>query len=168
VLAPPILTGESAREMADAVVRLREETGLEVLPENPPAHVFLGPLHLLDYFGRVSDRSGCGLLLDVAHLAVYQRVMGFGPLTGLDGFPVDRVVEVHVAGGTPFQVDGRSFVDDDHGVNVLPEVWTILDAILPRARNLRAFVCECERNRADQVTGLLESVHAAVRRFGCA
>ena len=102
LLAPPILCADSAREMADNVRRLRESTGLEVLPENPPAHVYLGDLHLLDYFARVADAADSGLLLDVAHLAIYQRAAGHAPLDGLDGYPLERVVEIHVAGASEF------------------------------------------------------------------
>ena len=88
------------------------------------------------------------MLLDVAHLAIYQRATGRAPLDGLDGFPLDRVVEVHVAGGTEFEFGGRRFVDDDHTPEPLAETWQILEAVLPRAlRNLRAVVYECERNQ---------------------
>lgn len=150
-LLPPILTASSAAEMAHNVRALREATGLEVLPENPPAHVYLGDLHLLDYFARVADAADGGLLLDVAHLAIYQRATRRNPLDGLDGFPLDRVVEVHVAGGTEFEQGGRRFVDDDHGPEPLPDTWQILDYVLPRATRLRALVYECERNRIEQV-----------------
>jgi uncharacterized protein (UPF0276 family) len=151
VLMPPVLTAASADHMAGNVAFLRQAAGFEVLPENPPAHVYLGDLHLLDYFARVSERADCGLLLDVAHLAVYQRVCGHAPATALDGFPLERVVEMHVAGGTPFEHGGRIFIDDDHGVGVLPDTWQILETVLPRAANLRAVVFECERNRVEDV-----------------
>jgi uncharacterized protein (UPF0276 family) len=146
VLMPPILCAASARELAASVRRLREASGFEVLPENPPSHLYLGDLHLLDYFARVADEADCGLLLDVAHLAIYQRATGRAPLDGLDGFPLERVVELHVAGGTEFEQGGRVFVDDDHGPAPLPETWRILEHVLPRARRLRALVYECERN----------------------
>lgn len=146
VLQPPILCAESARELAGCVRRLREASGFEVLPENPPAHLYLGDLHLLDYFARVAEEADCGLLLDVAHLAIYQRVTGHAPLDGLDGFPLDRVVELHVAGGTEFAHEGRRFVDDDHAAEPLPDTWEILETVLPRTRHLRAIVYECERN----------------------
>ena len=87
LLLPPILTRDSARELAQGIIRLREHTGLEVLPENPPGHVFVGDLHLLDFFALVLDEADTGMLLDAAHLAIYQQVMGHDPLTGLDGFP---------------------------------------------------------------------------------
>ena len=48
------------------VRRLRLDSGFEILPENPPAHVYLGDLHLLEYFARVAERADCGMLLDVA------------------------------------------------------------------------------------------------------
>jgi uncharacterized protein (UPF0276 family) len=150
-LLPPVLDDDSARELAGAVAHLRQASGLEVLPENPPAHVYLGELHLLDYFSRVAERADCGLLLDVAHLAIYQRAAGCAPLTGLDGFALERVVEVHVAGASEFSHGGRSFVADDHGPEPIADTWRILEWVLPRAPNLRALVYECERNPAPAV-----------------
>ncbi len=160
ILMPPVLEPESADAMAESVRALREASGFEVLPENPPAHVYLGRMHLLDYYARVAERSDSALLLDVAHLAVYQRVAGHAPLTGLEGFPLERVVEVHVAGGRPFAWQGKHFVEDDHGLSILPDTWEILGAILPRATNLRAIVLECERNRVEDVLPLFARVES--------
>ena len=151
ILLPPILTEDSARAVGDSVRALEDATGLRVLPENPPGDVYVGPLHLLDYFARVADRSGGGLLLDCAHLLIFQRSRGLPPLTGLDGFPLDRVVELHVAGGRELDVDGLRLIDDAHGAEPLPDTWAIVEAVLPRARNLRAIVFECERNPAAEV-----------------
>ena len=158
VLMPPILSAESADEMAENVVRLRRASGLEVLPENPPAHVYLGDLHLLDYFARVAERADCGLLLDVAHLAIYQRFAGCDPLEGLERFPLERVVEVHVAGASEFVHEGRRFVDDNHSPEPLPETWRLLEHVLARAPALRALVYECERNRVEQVLPVFERI----------
>lgn len=161
-LLPPVLCDASAVEMARSVRAMREGTGLEVLPENPPAHVYVGPLHLLDYFARVADAADCGLLLDLAHLAIYQRATGRSPKDGLDGFPLDRVVEIHVAGGTEFEHAGRRFVDDDHSPEPLPETWALLEAVLPRTPNLRALVYECERNAARDVIPVFERLREAL------
>ncbi|MEZ4470686.1 MAG: DUF692 family protein [bacterium] len=146
LLLPPILTDEVATAMAEGIIRLREETGREVLPENPPGHVFLGDLHLLDFFARVCERADTGLLLDAAHLALYQRALGHAPLTGLDAFPLERVVEVHVAGAGEADVQGLTVLEDDHTPAVLPDTWQILGALAPAATELRAVVFECERN----------------------
>lgn len=161
LLLPPVLVKESADVMADAVLSLRERSGFEVVPENPPGQVFLGEMHLLEYFARVAERADCGLLLDVAHLAIYQRATGHDPLDGLDDFPLDRVVEMHVAAGTEFEHEGRVFVDDDHGVDVLPDTWQIFERALEGTTNLRAIVYECERNREEEVIPTFERLVGA-------
>ncbi len=150
LLLPPILSDASAMAMAAGIRRLREATGLEVLPENPPGSAFLGDLPLLDYFARVCERADTGMLLDVAHLAIYQRLAGRAPTDGLERFPLDRIVEVHVAGGLAREIDGFRFVEDSHAPEVLADTWEIFEAIVPRATNLKAVVFECERNPAER------------------
>jgi len=151
ILLPPILTRDSAFELADSIARVEQATGMTCLPENPPSHFYLGELHVLDYFALASERAACGLLLDCAHLAMFQRLRGHEPLTALDGFPLDRVVEVHVAGGRAFEHEGLALVEDDHSPALLDETWAILDHVLPRARNLKALVYECEKNAPAEV-----------------
>lgn len=147
LLLPPILSESSADAMADGIRALREACRYEVLPENPPGQVFLGDRHLLEYFARVVDRADTGMLLDCAHLAIYQRTMGFEPLTALDAFPLDRVVEMHVAGSaTGTTADGYAFLEDNHVPAVLDETWAIFEHVAARAPNLKAVVFECERN----------------------
>jgi uncharacterized protein (UPF0276 family) len=151
MLLPPILTRASADACAESILRIEGATGMRLLPENPPGAFYVGELHILDYFARVSEKSGCGLLLDCAHLAMFQRLRGLPPTTGLDGFPLDRVVEIHVAGGAPVDVEGLALVDDAHGPEPLPDTWQIVEAVLPRATSLRAVVYECEKNAVDDV-----------------
>jgi len=146
LLLPPVLSDDSATELAEGIVRLREETGREVLPENPPGKLFLGDLHLLDFFAKVCDRADTGLLLDCAHLAIYQQAAGHSPQTGLDGFPLDRVIEMHVAGSRPEAQGGFTWLEDDHGLDVLPETWSLVARVAAEASELRAVVLECERN----------------------
>lgn len=158
LLLPPILLEESVQPMADGIIRLREAVGLEVLPENPPGSVFIGNLHLLDFFGRVLEAADTGMLLDCAHLAIYQRMMGHSPTTGLSDFPLDRIVEIHIAGGREQHVHGLPWVEDDHGTTILPETWEIVDYITQHAPNLRAVVVECERNPLEAVLPMFDAV----------
>jgi uncharacterized protein (UPF0276 family) len=147
------LTRDSAYAVADSIRKIEEATGFAVLPENPPGSVYLGDLHILDYFALVSERAQCGLLLDCAHLAIFQRLRGLPPTAGLDGFPLERVVEMHVAGGTVVEVEGLALVDDDHAPEPLADTWEIFEHAAPRAKNLRAVVYECERNPVGEVEG---------------
>ncbi|MCA9514382.1 MAG: DUF692 family protein [Myxococcales bacterium] len=168
LLLPPVLTAEAADAMAVGIARLRAETGLEVLPENPPGQLFVGDLHLLDFYARLADRADTGLLLDAAHLGIYQQMTGHSPLTGLDGFPCDRVVEIHVAGGTPRDHDGLAWVEDDHTTDVTDATWAILEHVVPRAPNLKAVVFECERNPLDRVVPAMDGLAARLRAAGWA
>ena len=146
LLLPPVTSPDAVDPMADGIRRLREATGLEVFPENPPGSIFLGSLHLMDFYGRVLEAADTGMVLDCAHLAIYQRLKGHSTLTGLDHFPLDRVVEMHVAGAQLHDVEGLTLVEDNHTPNVLPETWEIMEWVIPRAPNLKAVVFECERN----------------------
>lgn len=163
LLLPPILSADSADAMADGISTLREACGFEVLPENPPGQVYLGDRHLLDYFARVTERADTGMLLDCAHLAIYQKTLGHSPLTGLDAFPLDRVVEMHVAGSasgtTP---DGYAFLEDNHVPAVLDDTWAIFEHVLARASNLKAVVFECERNPFATCAAGFERIAAAL------
>jgi len=163
LLLPPILVDDAASALARGVARLREATGREVLPENPPGAAFVGDLHLLDFFARVAERADTGLLLDVAHLAMYQHVTGRDALDGLDAFPLERVVEIHVAGGERRQTsDGFSYVEDSHGTAVLDATWRILERVVQGASNLKAVIFECERNPNDSVDAGFDRIEATL------
>ena len=147
LLLPPVLTRDSAKRTAESIARLQDYTGLPVFPENPPSLYFLGDLHVLEYFAEVSEQGGCGFLLDAAHLAIFQKARGLSPLAGLDGFPLERIVEMHIAGGgeavTP---DGYRYIDDDHRAEIHPDTWEIVHHVVERAPNLKALIYECEHN----------------------
>ena len=146
LLLPPILTKDSAYALADGIIRLREETGLEVLPENPPGHIYVGPLHLLDFFALVLERADTGMLLDLAHLSIYQQAMDLPLHTALDGFPIEKVIEVHMAGGRHAQHQGLNYIEDSHSPTILPETWSLFNMISSQLTELRAVIFECERN----------------------
>lgn len=157
LLLPPILVDDAASQMAAGVARLRELLGKEVLPENPPGTAFVGDLHILAFFQRVAERADTGLLLDVAHLAMFEHVTGTGAFD-VDEFDFDRVVEVHVAGGAKRDVDGFSVIDDAHGADVDGRVWELFEHVVARAKNLKAVVFECERNRNGDVVKGFERI----------
>jgi uncharacterized protein len=160
MLMPPILSRESALETAESIVQIEAETGMFCLPENPPAVIYLGDLHILEYFALVAERADCGLLLDCAHLAIFQQTRNLPPLAALDNFPLDRVVEMHVAGGAYAEVDGYAYIEDNHSPGPLPATWEILEYAVPRAKNLKAVVFECERNAPEETLEVFAKLNA--------
>jgi uncharacterized protein len=150
MLMPPILCRESLVESADNIQRIQQESGFLCLPENPPAVVYLGEMHILDYFAELSEQAQCGLLLDCAHLAIFQHSRGLSPLAAFDNFPFERVIELHIAGGAIAEVDGFTYVEDNHSPDPIEAAWQILEYVVPRAVNLRAIVYECEWNTPEE------------------
>ncbi len=164
LLLPPILTAGSATAMAAGIVALRSAVGLEVLPENPPGEVFVGSMHILEYFARVAEEADTGLLVDLAHLAMFQRAKGLDVRAGLDCLPWERVVEIHIAGGTERDFQGYRWVEDSHGGAPLPEVWELFEEFVGRADNLKAVVFECERNTIEATVAGFERIEATCRQ----
>jgi uncharacterized protein (UPF0276 family) len=90
------------------------------------------------FLSALSDASGCGLLLDLHNLHVNCRNHGTDPYAFLDRLDLDRVVELHVAGGMEF--DGL-YLDAHSGPSPEP-VWELLDRVLPRCPNVGGVVFE--------------------------
>ena len=75
------------------------------------------------------ERSGCGLLLDLFNFHANALHHGFDAWKALDRLRLDRVVEIHVAGGSSH--DG--FLLDSHSEVVPEAVWDLLEEVVPRA-----------------------------------
>jgi uncharacterized protein (UPF0276 family) len=90
------------------------------------------------FLNRLVEHSSCGLLLDLFNLHCNSVNHGFDLIAALGRLRLDRVVEVHVAGGK--QHDG--FVLDGHCAGVPEPVWAALEWLLPRAPNLAGIVYE--------------------------
>ncbi|GIF21346.1 uncharacterized protein (UPF0276 family) [Actinoplanes tereljensis] len=94
-----------SREAVDAVVanvkRAQAELPVPIALE-PIAALFDWPddeLTEADFLTEILDRTGAGLLLDIANVYANARNRGDDPLELLDKLPLDRVAYVHVAGG---------------------------------------------------------------------
>jgi hypothetical protein len=78
------------------------------------------------------ERSGCGLLFDLYNFHCNALNLGFDAREALARLRLDRVVQVHVAGGT--SRDG--FLMDVHSTTVPEPVWELLEWLVPRAPHL--------------------------------
>lgn len=81
------------------------------------------------FLAELAARTGCGLLLDVTNLHTNAVNHGFDPLEVLDALPLERVVQLHFAGGEWHH--GRLI--DSHARPAPPEVWALLDEVVRRA-----------------------------------
>lgn len=92
----------------------------------------------IQFLNDLTERSGCGLLLDIYNFYCNSVNFGFDPVDALMRLRLDRVLEIHLAGGSTH--DG--FLMDVHS-DVVPEpVWELLDLVVASTPNLAGIVYE--------------------------
>ena len=91
-----------------------------------------------EFVRRVAESADCGLLLDL-HNVFTNALNGRQPLDEfLDDLPLERVCEVHLAGG--MELDG--FWLDAHSGAIPDALYAIAERVIPRLPNLGAIVFE--------------------------
>ncbi len=144
-LLPIAFTEAGVRRLVGRIRKAQDALGVPLAVENisfylPPAP---GEMGEAEFIARVCDGSGCGLLLDVNNLYVNATNFGFDPLAWLRGVPLDRVVQMHVAGHewfdetlTPVAADARgtrgALIVDTHGADVPDPVLALFREVLAR------------------------------------
>ena len=138
----PPFTEAGVRDCASHALHVQSHLSVPLALENPAVFARRGELHVLDFMARLHARTGLPLLIDLGHLMSYQLAAGLPLETGLDGFPWDKVVELHLAGGVVTRRGGRAHYVDDHTQPVREELFGLLESLLPRCSALRAVTFE--------------------------
>lgn len=112
------------------------------------AHYFTygDPCDETDLIAGILELPGAHLLLDVYNLVMMGHNLGFDPARYLDRLDLSRVIEIHIAGGSPsdprWLPSGRTYLVDSHEAAVPELVWGLLEAIAPRCLGLRGVTLE--------------------------
>jgi uncharacterized protein len=130
-LLPVAFTEASLLVMADNVERVQERLRRPILVENLSAYLHWSDDRLAEpeFFNQLTQRTGCGLLLDVNNLVVNALNSGLNEAAAaadacrwVNAIRAESVGEIHLAG----YHDGRASGDiviDDHGSRVHAPVW---------------------------------------------
>jgi uncharacterized protein (UPF0276 family) len=108
------------------------ENGVHYLPRLP------GARDEVDFLNALTELSGCDLLLDLFNFHCNAQNHGFDALAALSRLRLDRVVEIHVAGGVVH--DG--YLLDAHSGEVPEAVWPLVDHVVARAPRLGGITFE--------------------------
>jgi len=130
-LFPLPFTRDTAARVADRLEALAETLGRPVAVENITYYALPGPRELSegDFLHELFERTKAGLLFDVNNVYVNAANHGFDAAQELERFPLDRVVEVHVAGHTR---TASGMLLDTHGAPVIEPVLALLARALER------------------------------------
>ena len=126
-----------------------------------------------EFLNAICRAAPCSLLLDLHN--VHTQCLNFGtdPVDYVDRLDLERVVQVHLSGGSESEPDWvpsrRVFRLDSHDGPVPEPVWSLLERILPRCPNLRGVVVERLNGTFDakDVPSLAAEVRRAKELFPC-
>jgi len=164
---PPLLTEPSLASACERVREVMARVPVQVALEPPPFNFVVGELGLLPFFGALAERTDAAVLLDAGHLVSWEVATGRKVADGADGFPWDRVVELHVAGGKLEQgEEGGAVYVDAHEQPVLEQTWDMFRWLLGKATSLRAVCFECEGATEEAVLSTLARVRGMVLAHG--
>jgi uncharacterized protein (UPF0276 family) len=139
-LTPLPFTREAVATVARNVAELKRALpGLPILLENI-AYPFTLPgaeMSEAELVRAVVEEADAGLLLDLENVHANARNHGYDPIAYLESLPLERVGEVHLAGGVVH--DGRYV--DSHTRPVPEESWALLEWLVPRTP-VRAVIIE--------------------------
>ncbi|WP_424185247.1 DUF692 domain-containing protein [Actinokineospora sp. G85] len=113
------------------------------------------------FLTELTERTGCGLLIDVANMWANARNLGEDPEALLDGLPLERLAYVHVAGGTVR--DG--VYHDTHAHPVPQEVLDLLGLLCDRVSPPGVLLERDDHYPSDAALAAeLDAIRAVVRR----
>jgi uncharacterized protein (UPF0276 family) len=153
-LLPLRFTDDTARRVAERVKRAQDALGVPMAVENISFYVHPGKKEMSEpeFVARVCDLADCKLMLDVNNAWVNSQNFGFDVDAWMRTAPLERVVQIHVAGPDPFResdvvpglADTRILLDT-HGTPVPDPVVALLERVLPRTGPVPVLL---ERDRA--------------------
>jgi uncharacterized protein (UPF0276 family) len=122
-LLPMPLNETSLRHVAARVRQVQDYLGRPLVLENPSTYVEFvhSSMPEWEFLGRLSEDTGCGLLLDLNNVYVSAHNHGFDAATYIRSLPASRIVQIHLAGPT----DCGDYLIDTHDAPVPTEVWRL-------------------------------------------
>jgi uncharacterized protein len=133
-LLPLPYTEESLAVVSRNIDAAQTALGRRVLIENPSGYLrfAMSTIPEPEFLVALVQRTGCGLLCDLNNIYVTSENLGVDPVAYLDAIPPEAVGELHLAGHSANDADGRTILIDDHGSPVSPAVWALYDHALDR------------------------------------
>jgi uncharacterized protein (UPF0276 family) len=157
-LSPLWFTEEVLEVCIANVSAVQDYLGMPLVLENVNYVVEVPGSHMpqTEFFNRLVAATGCGVLLDVTNVYINSVNHDFDPAQFLLEMPLDRVVQVHLAGG--YWADG--WMIDSHSGPVHEASWKLLDLLVSRAP-VKGVILEHDQDYPDDFSELTRQVNRA-------
>lgn len=152
-LLPLPFTERAADHVAARVIEAQDALGVPMAVENISyyAHPEGGQMDEAEFARRVVEKAGCSLLLDVNNVYVNSRNHRFDPRAMISKMPLERVVQIHVAG---HDESDPELTIDTHAEPVKNEVYDLLAFTLAKTGPVPVLL-----ERDDNFPGWIELCH---------
>jgi uncharacterized protein (UPF0276 family) len=139
-LLPPVQSPDGVLLAAANIAALRAHLPVPFAFETGVSYLrpLEGELSDGEFFAAVAEEADCGILLDLHNVWANERNGRQRVLDLIDELPLDRVVEVHLAGGQDY--DG--YWVDAHSDLIPTEVLDLARTVVARLPNLKAIIYE--------------------------
>ena len=131
-LLPIPYTSEALAHVVERIKRVQDYLGLQILVENASTYVTFRESEMdeWDFVKEMAERADCLLLLDVNNVFVSGFNHGFDPGRFIGSIPVERVVQLHLAGHS----DLGTHKIDTHDQPICEDVFRLYRADPPPVR----------------------------------
>ena len=131
-----------------AAGRIREIQDLLELPiaiENVSAYLTMPDPQMSEheFVSHVLNEADCKLLLDINNVYVNSKNFGFDPDAYIDALPLERVIQIHIAG---HREDESGLRIDTHGEQIIDPVFKLLARTLPKLSGRVPILLERDAN----------------------
>ncbi len=162
-LLPVPFCREAVDHIVERVKRVQDHVGRPFLLENISFYMYMPGCELSEaqFISEILEKADCGLLLDVNNVYVNSVNLGFDPIEHLRQLPLERTVQIHVAG----HKRGQEMLIDTHGAAIIQPVYELLEHVLGRT-NVNAVMVERDQNFPEfaEVLEELDSIRAIAKR----
>ena len=139
-MLPPLQTEEGVQAAARTIKSMQAQLPVPIAVETGVNYLRTIPGHISDgnFIRQVTAAADCGILLDLHNLLTNQ-INGRQPMDEfLAQIPLERVFEIHVAGGS---MRGNFYIDS-HAGKIPDNLMTLAKKLIPNLPNLGAIIFE--------------------------
>jgi uncharacterized protein (UPF0276 family) len=160
---PPLYTEDLLADYSANARALREALGAPLAIEPIPTYLHLDHPQMSEseFVSRLLEASGCHLILDVPHAWLSARYSGRGARELIAGMPLERLIEIHVAGTAIDPALGDAWIGAEAPQ---PEILDLMLFAAERAPKLRAITFDAQ-SRALTIETLVSGMRAIRERL---
>ncbi len=138
---PPVFTNETLDMLSNGVKKIQSKSDYIFAAEVPSCSFMAGDIDLCLFFKRLCCETNCKVVLDVSHIYSYSIYKDINIHHILEEFPLDNVIEFHIAGGSVHPAHKWRY-RDTHSDPILNDIFLLLEVLISNCKNLKAITYE--------------------------